>query len=282
MTGTLYIVATPIGNLGDMSLRAVETLKNVDFVLTEDTRHSQHLLNHYGIKKPLFALHAHNENHMAPIFLERLQADQSAAFISDAGTPLISDPGYLLCRGAHAVGIRVVPIPGPSAITTALSLGLLPCNRFAFEGFLSPKSSSRLRQLKALRPETRTMVFYEAPHRVLNALEDMLTVFGANRRIVLARELTKKFETYECGFLADIHHKIGSQMQALKGEIVLLVAGTEGPRLEAGEPAFSPEIEKHLHILIKALPLKQACVLLAEMHGLRKNALYEWALKSLI
>src|SRR3990167_5204473 len=188
--GTLYIVATPIGNLQDMSPRAIDTLKSVDHIAAEDTRHSRPLLQHFSISTPLFALHEHNERDRTDLLLTWLKEGKSIALISDAGTPLISDPGYFLVRRAREFNIRVVPIPGPSAMITALSAAGVATNRFSFEGFLAPKTKERLKQLELLRNETRTMVFYEAPHRVLDTLVDMQTIWGDERLVVVGRELT--------------------------------------------------------------------------------------------
>ncbi len=270
--GTLYIVATPIGNLQDISLRAIEVLKTVHCIAAEDTRHSALLLQHFLINKPVLALHEHNERERANTILERLQQGESVALISDAGTPLISDPGYFLVREARGLGIKVVPIPGACAAIAALSAAGLPTDRFCFEGFLPAKSKQRLQQLELLRHETRTLIFYETPHRILECLQDMQTVFGAERQAVVARELTKLYETIHSASLVDLITWVASDANQQRGEIVLLVAGA---------PEQAPEqadTDAMLKILLAELPLKQAVDLAAKLSGKRKNELYERAL----
>jgi len=273
--GILYVVATPIGNLQDMSLRAIEVLKTVDGIAAEDTRHSAPLLRHFMINTPTMALHEHNERERAAKILERLQQGESIALISDAGTPLINDPGYFLVREARQAGIRVVPIPGPSAVIAALSVAGLPTDRFCFEGFLPAKSKPRLLHLESLRDETRTMIFYEAPHRVLESLQDMLQIWGPEREVVMARELTKVYETVYSSALSALIECVKNDANQQRGEIVLIVKGAE---------AIAPEVDviavDHvLRILLNDLPLKQAVELAAKIANKRKNEVYQRALQ---
>ncbi|KIH77939.1 16S rRNA (cytidine1402-2'-O)-methyltransferase [Geoalkalibacter ferrihydriticus] len=225
MAATLYIVATPIGNLEDMTLRALRVLKEVAVIAAEDTRHSRKLLSHYGIGTPLVACHEHNEEARSAQLLARLQGGESVALISDAGTPAISDPGFLLVRRCRAAGVEVVAVPGPSALTAALSVAGLPCHRFAFEGFLPPKKKAREDFLLTLRDEPRTLVFYEAPHRLQVTLEAVARIFGRQRQVAVARELTKKHEELFTGSAEEAiaHFADG----AVRGEIVLLIAPAE-------------------------------------------------------
>ncbi len=273
-SGTLYIVATPIGNLQDMGLRAVEILKTVDCIAAEDTRHSLPLLKHFSINTPAISLHEHNERERGVKLLERLQQGESIALISDAGTPLISDPGYFLVREAKELGIRVVPIPGPSAVIAALSASGLATDRFVFEGFLPAKTKLRIERLEALRAEPRTMIFYEAPHRILELLEDMQKVFGQTRRAVIARELTKMFETIQSGILSELTAWVNADANQQRGEIVVLVEG-EKELVSEGKKMAGHHI---LTILLEELPLKQAVELAAKITGERKNTLYQQAL----
>jgi 16S rRNA (cytidine1402-2'-O)-methyltransferase len=273
--GVLYVVATPIGNLADISARAREVLAAVDVVAAEDTRHSGTLLAHLGVKTPLISLHDHNEAERAPILVARLRAGESVALISDAGTPLISDPGFDLVRAARAAGIGVTPIPGASALVAALSVSGLPTDRFVFEGFLPPKQSARRETLAALAAEPRTLVFYESVHRIQESLEDMAAAFGAGRRAVLARELTKLHEGVRDATLQELVDWAASDPAAGKGEVVLMVAGaaaTEGAALDA-------EAERVLKLLLAELPVKQAAALAAGITGLNKNPLYQRALE---
>jgi len=272
--GTLYIVATPIGNLQDMSQRAIEILKSVQGIAAEDTRHSASLLRHFLINTPTLALHEHNERERASVLLERLQRGESIALISDAGTPLINDPGYFLVRVARNAGIRVVPIPGPSAVIAALSVSGLPTDRFCFEGFLAAKSKTRLQQLEKLRNETRTLIFYEAPHRVLETLQDMQQIWGIAREVVIARELTKMYETIYSAPLAELIEWVKSDENQQRGEIVLLVRGAEDLPTESEKLS----VESILTILLNELPLKQAVELTAKITKKRKNDIYQRAL----
>lgn len=273
--GTLYVVATPIGNLDDISARALRVLREVALIAAEDTRHSQRLLQHFGIGTPLAACHEHNERDQGGRFISRLQAGEDVALISDAGTPLISDPGFHLVRSARAAGIAVVPVPGACALIAALSAAGLPSDRFIFEGFLPAKAVGRRQRLEALREEPRTLLFYEAPHRLLESVEDMLAVFGPERPALLARELTKTFETLKGLPLAELREFIAADSNQQRGECVLLVGGWQAPE---GEEAVSAESLRVLDLLLAEMPVKRAAALAAEITGVRKNLLYQAAL----
>lgn len=274
--GTLYVVATPIGNLDDISARALRVLREVALIAAEDTRHSQRLLQHFGIGTPLAACHEHNERDQGGRFIGRLQAGEDVALISDAGTPLISDPGFHLVRSARAAGIPVVPVPGACALIAALSAAGLPSDRFIFEGFLPAKAVGRRQRLEALREEPRTLLFYEAPHRLLESVEDMLAVFGPERPALLARELTKTFETLKGLPLAELREFIAADSNQQRGECVLLVGGWQAPE---GEEAVSAESLRVLDLLLAEMPVKRAAALAAEITGVRKNLLYQAALE---
>lgn len=269
----LYIVATPIGNLEDMSARAIEILRRVDYIAAEDTRHSRKLLDHFGINTPMISLHAHNESERSEILLKRLQENKTIALISDAGTPLISDPGYLLVKKARSNKIPVIPIPGPCALIAALSASGLDSHRFVFEGFLSEKSSARQKKLKDLLYETRTLVFYEAPHRILDLIEDMLSVFGPKRTVVLARELTKIFETIYEDKLEQLKTWLNADENRQRGEFVILVEGNKELFTQS-----DLKIQEILEVLLKELPIKQAASLAAKITHEKKNKLYAKAL----
>ena len=241
----LYVVATPIGNLADMSPRALQVLSSVNVIAAEDTRHSARLLRHYGIKTPCLALHEHNERGAATGLVERLLSGQSIALITDAGTPLISDPGYHLVSAARTAGIKVSPIAGPCALITALSASGLPSDRFVFEGFLPVRPHARRTRLEELQTETRTLIFYEAPHRILECIKDLAEVLGKERQAVVAREF------------------------------VIVVRGS----ILEDHTGFSSEAERIVRILMVELPLKQAAALAAQITGLKKNALYDFALR---
>ncbi|GAB4289583.1 MAG: 16S rRNA (cytidine(1402)-2'-O)-methyltransferase [Thiohalomonadaceae bacterium] len=273
--GTLYVVATPIGNLGDMTPRAVEVLQRVARIAAEDTRHSAGLLRHFGIHTPLFALHEHNEREASAEVVRRLLAGEDIALISDAGTPLISDPGFPLTRLAHEAGIRVVPVPGASALIAALSAAGLPTDRFAFEGFLPARSVARRQVLAGLAGERRTLAFYEAPHRLLETLEDMTTVFGSERLAVLARELTKTFETLRRAPLGELVAFVRSDSDQQRGEAVLLVQGAPPPAADALED----EPRRIAELLVAELPVKQAAALAAKITGAKKNLIYDYLIK---
>ncbi len=268
------MVATPIGNLDDLSVRAVHTLQAVDLIAAEDTRHSRPLLRHFGIKTALIALHEHNERELMPRLLGQLQDGHSIALISDAGTPLISDPGFPLVRECHRQGIRVSPIPGPSAAICALSAAGLPSDRFLFEGFLPRTHSARCERLQRLKQEPCTLVFYESNHRVAESLQDMRSVLGAERPALMARELTKLHETLISAPLEELLQQVEADPMQRKGEIVLLVAGAK-PEASAEQAA---ETSRILEILLKELPVKQAAALTARITGEKKNQLYQEAL----
>lgn len=274
MVGTLYIVATPIGNLDDLSQRAIQTLRTVTRIAAEDTRHSRRLLDNFGIKTPCYSLHEHNEKQRTEQILLALEAGQSIALISDAGTPLISDPGYHLVDQARAKHIKIVPIPGPCALITALSASGLPTDRFLFAGFLPTKSTARKTHLQALQNEKCTLIFYESPHRILDSINDMLGVFGETRYSVVARELTKTFETIKSGTLGEIKAWLESDLDQQKGEFVILVHGSE----ESSNTNLQTRAIQILDILLGELPVSQAVKLAAKITGEKKSWLYETAL----
>ncbi|QJP11341.1 16S rRNA (cytidine(1402)-2'-O)-methyltransferase [Pseudomonas multiresinivorans] len=274
--GTLYVVATPIGNLDDISARALKVLADVALIAAEDTRHSVRLLQHFGIQTPLAACHEHNEREQGGRFLTKLQAGEDVALISDAGTPLISDPGYHLVRQARAAGIPVVPVPGACALIAALSAAGLPSDRFVFEGFLPAKAAGRRGRLEALVDEPRTLIFYEAPHRVLECIEDMAAIFGDERPALLARELTKTFETLKGLPLGELREFVASDSNQQRGECVLLVAGKPAPE---GDEAVDAQTLRVLDLLLAEMPVKRAAALAAEITGARKNQLYQIALE---
>lgn len=271
----LYVVATPIGNLSDISARAIETLKQVDLIACEDTRHSVRLLNHLGINKPLLSYHDHNESEQTQNLIGKLQEGVRVALISDAGTPLISDPGYQLVRQAQENDIKVIPLPGPCALIAALSASGLPSDRFVFEGFLPAKHQGRVECFEKLKHETRTLIFYESTHRIMASLEDMAAVFGGERHAVIARELTKAFETLRGAPLSELVEWVNHDANQRKGEVVLLVRGAEVQ--DSDETRV--ETEKVLAVLLEELPVKQAAQLAAKITGGKKNALYQMALE---
>jgi len=272
--GVLYVVATPIGNLADMVPRAVETLQTVALIAAEDTRHSSRLLSHFDIKTPAVAYHDHSDEQRTEQLIKHLLGGDDLALISDAGTPLISDPGYRLVRQARQQGIQVVPIPGACALIAALSAAGLPSDRFAFEGFLPAKQGARVTQLQKLAKQTHTLIFYEAPHRILETLQDMEAVFGAEREVVIAREVSKTFETITSDKVASLVQWVAADTNQQRGEIVVLVHGA--PKAETDE--LDAEAERTMQILLEDLPLKQAASLGAKLTGLKKNFLYQWAL----
>ncbi|MFP5424110.1 MAG: 16S rRNA (cytidine(1402)-2'-O)-methyltransferase [Gammaproteobacteria bacterium] len=274
--GSLYVVATPIGNLDDISARALTILRSVALIAAEDTRHSARLMQHFGIGTPLAACHEHNERDQGGRFLARLLAGDDVALISDAGTPLISDPGYHLVRQARAAGVAVVPVPGACALIAALSAAGLPSDRFIFEGFLPAKAAGRRARLEQVREESRTLIFYEAPHRILECLQDMQSVFGDERPALLARELTKTFETLKGLPLAELAAWVAADSNQQRGECVVLVAGWQAPE---GDEAVSAEAMRVLNLLLAEMPLKRAAALAAEITGVRKNLLYQVALE---
>jgi len=270
--GVLYVVATPIGNLGDISERALAVLRGVDRVAAEDTRHSAGLLRHFGIQVPLISLHEHNERQVAADVIARLVEGESIALVSDAGTPLVSDPGYHLVRTARAAGVRVVPVPGASALMAALSVSGLPTDRFLFAGFLPAKAGPRRSALEALRDERATLVFYEAPHRIADTLSTLLEVFGSERQAVLARELTKLHETILDGTLGELLARGRADPNQQRGEIVLLVHGAAAPE----GVGLDPEVKRIVTILAEELPARQAVGLAARITGEKKNRLYRF------
>lgn len=272
--GSLYIVATPIGNMGDITERALKTLADVDVIAVEDTRRSGQLLRNFEISTSMIAVHEHNERQICNSLLKRIENGESIALISDAGTPLLSDPGYFLVHQAKEKDISVIPIPGVSAVITALSVAGLPTDRFVFEGFLPAKSAARQQKLEKVKDDLRTVIFYEAPHRIVEMLKDCQSVFGGERKVVLARELTKTFETVHGDKLDSLIPWVEADENQRKGEFVVLVHGAAA-REDTGIDA---ESERILLILLKDLPVKQAAALSANITGLKKNALYQFAL----
>jgi len=272
--GCLFVVATPIGNLADISARALEVLQTADVIAAEDTRHTRGLLQHFGINRPLLSLHEHNEDAQAPQLLERLLGDERVALVSDAGTPLISDPGFPLVRACREAGVDIVPVPGPSALVAALSVAGLPTDRFRFEGFLPRKATARRDCLRGLEAETATLVFYESSHRVLETLGDMVEVLGGGRYAVLARELTKLHETVLFGDLNTLLAKVRADENQRKGEFVLMLAGAVARSTDSGQ-----DLDRCLGVLLDELPLKQAARLAAKLSGVKRNAAYQRALE---
>lgn len=273
--GCLFVVATPIGNLGDMSRRAAEVLAGVDLIAAEDTRHTGRLLRHLGIERPLLALHEHNERERLDLVLQHLQAGQQVALVSDAGTPLISDPGFPLVRACHAAGVRVSPVPGPSALITALSVSGQPTDRFVFEGFLPRKAGARRELLVRLAVEPATHVFYESSHRIRDALTDLCALFGEGREVAFCRELTKLHETVRVGSLGETLGWVQADENQRKGEFVLVVAGA--PAQQAPVDAL---LDSQLHVLLdEGLPLRQAAAIASRLSGVRKNLAYQRALQ---
>lgn len=273
-TATLYIVATPIGNLSDISQRAIETLQEVDLIAAEDTRHSGHLLQHYSITTPMISVHQHNEQQRSEVLLTRLQQGESIALISDAGTPLISDPGYRLVSLVRDHGISVMPIPGSCALISALSASGLPSDRFSFEGFLPSKQGVRQQILENLANDSQTLIFYESPRRLQASLTDMVTAFGENRLACLARELTKLHETITTKPLAELLIWVSNDSNQQRGECVLLVDGIK-QQLDSSEI----EINTMLTILLKELSVKKAAIVTASLLNVSKNTAYDMALK---
>ena len=269
--GTFYIVATPIGNLDDFTDRAKRVLHEVDYIAAEDTRHSKRLMNHFGIDTKLFALHDHNERDKAAYIASLLSEGKNVALISDAGTPLISDPGYHVVNYLRQEGHKVTPVPGPSALITALCASGLPTDRFSFVGFLPAKSKSRRDEMSSWVPSLGTVVFYESTHRILDCLADLEAVWGERVQVALARELTKTFETFLSGSVSEIKQILEDDSNQTRGEFVMMVS------LPAVEEDHS-EALKILKILLKELPVKQAAALAAEITGEKKNALYKQAL----
>ena len=271
---TLYVVATPIGNLTDLSERAIRVLTQVDLIACEDTRHTQKLLQHLGLKKSLISLHDHNERDRIAQISGYLADGKSLALVSDAGTPLISDPGYPLVQALREQQLTVVPVPGPSALITALSAAGLPTDRFVFGGFLPHKAGGRRERLEPLVNETATLVFYESKHRILETLDIMQEVFGAERRVCIARELTKTFETFYYGDLISVIQQLQASEDDTKGEFVIMLAGNDEPA-----SATSFDIEKLFKRLLNELPPKKAAAIIADLTGDNKKSLYQKALE---
>lgn len=274
MSAQLFVVATPIGHLDDMTFRAIDVLKSVSIIAAEDTRQSALLLKHYNIATPLTACHDHNESNKIDIIIEKLKNGDSVALVSDAGTPLISDPGFKLVRAAQEHGIRVIPVPGACAAIAALSAVGLPSDHFSFEGFLSSKQSQRLIQLEKLKSRTHTMIIYEAPHRILDSVTDMANVFGADRAVGFAREITKTFETIKKMTLGELKSFIESDRNQQKGEIVLVIAGVTEEKDMAQEA-----LDKLLLRLLEDLSVKAASQLAADLTGIKKKVAYQRALE---
>jgi len=273
--GTLYIVATPIGNLEDIAPRAIRLLSEADIIAAEDTRHSSKLLSQFGISTKTEPLHEHNERSQVPRLVELLKAGKSIAYITDAGTPLVSDPGFHLVRSARQAGIAVTPVPGACAAIAALSAAGLPSDRFVFEGFPPAKTAARRAAFEKLRAETRTLIFYESPHRIIESLTDMRDIFGPGREAAIARELTKKFETVRDGTLTELLDWIGGDANRQLGEFVILIHGIT----RAERDAVDPEAARILKILLEEMPVSQATALAARITGLKKNRLYDYALR---
>lgn len=276
MSGSLFVVATPIGNLGDMVPRALEILQSADLVCAEDTRHSGRLLQHFGIRTPLVAHHEHSSATEQERILQTLREGGTVALISDAGTPLISDPGFDLIRSARREGITVIPVPGACAAIAALSVAGMATDRFIFEGFLPAKSAARRSRLEAVATERASLVFYESPHRILDSLQDMAAVLGGTREAFFAREMTKAYETYLFDTLDGLCDRVASDSDQQRGEIVVVVSGAGG----AADEAVEREGERVLHLLLGDLPVKRAAALAARITGDSKNRLYQLALQA--
>ena len=274
IAGTLYIVSTPIGNLGDITQRALDVLSQVDLIACEDTRHTQKLLSAFSIKNKTMSMHDHNERQRQEQIAGLLKDGKSIALVSDAGTPLISDPGFHLVRHCRQEGLKVSPIPGACAAISALSVAGLPTDRFTFEGFLPAKTGARQSTLSALAEETRTMVFYDAPRRAIDTIEDIVTTLGGSRYVVMAREITKTFETIHSDTAENLLEWLKQDPNQLKGEMVLMI---EGHRAEEGE--ISTKVIETLKLLLAEMKPKKACAIAAEIYGVKKNALYEIALQ---
>lgn len=269
--GVLYIVATPIGNLADLSQRAIDVLAQVDWVAAEDTRHSGKLLQHLAINKRLISLHDYNELARAEVLLKRLKNGESGALVSDAGTPLISDPGFHLVKRLRVEGVEVRPIPGASALIAALSVAGMPTDRFCFEGFLPAKSQRRLGQLRGLSGETRTLVFYESPHRLIDCLDALVKVFGDERRVFIAREMTKHYEQFYADSLGGALEYFSLNAERVRGELVIVLAGAESTGQTLDEQAWDKLI---LVLLTQSLPVKQVAQIVADYFSVKKNQVY--------
>ena len=270
---TLYIVATPIGNLADISQRAIETLTQVDVIACEDTRHTQKLLSAFSIANKTLSLHDHNERQKQDYIASLLQQGKSVALVSDAGTPLISDPGFHLVRHCRSLGLNVSPIPGACAAIAALSVAGLPTDRFTFEGFLPAKANARQAKLTELMNEERTLVFYDTPRRAIDTIADIVSVLGGERYVVIAREMTKTFETIYSDTAENLYIWLQNDANQLKGEMVLIIEGNKRDK-----HAISPQIIDTLRLLLDELPPKKACAIAAKIKKKKKNMLYELAL----
>jgi len=272
-TGTLTIIATPIGNLNDMTPRAVDSLHSASLIACEDTRHSKKLLNHFSIDKPCVSYHEHGDRKGTDDLIKQLEDGKDIALICDAGTPLISDPGYRIVAEARNRGIRVIPVPGACAAISALSVSGLPTDSFYFGGFLPAKTSQRKTALAELKDNSETLIFYEAPHRIIATLEDMISEFGADRQAFIAREISKTFETYLHGTIHDLHKQVKEDSNQQRGEIVIIVGGV-GKRTKV----VSIDAEKVLSLLIKELPASKAASLTAKICSVDKKLVYQKAL----
>ena len=275
MSGTLFIVATPIGNLDDITFRAVETLKSVDLVLAENTRHSQKILNHFNIKTPISAFHDYNEREKCNTVIDKLKQGDSIALISDAGTPLISDPGYILVSAAKKNSVNVVPIPGPSALIAALSASGIPSDRFSFFGFLPSKQNARIKTLKTFASRPETIIVYESPKRIMATLTDMLFVFGEERKVCLAKELTKNFETILTTNIPNLIDYISADPGHQKGEFVLLISSTA----KKGQLEFDQQLDRLLPVLCSEMGSSKAAKLAAKITGIDKKYCYQRAIE---
>ncbi|MCG6937025.1 MAG: 16S rRNA (cytidine(1402)-2'-O)-methyltransferase [Gammaproteobacteria bacterium] len=273
LAGTLYLVATPIGNLADITQRAISVLKQVDIIAAEDTRHSRQLLSHLGINAKLLAYHEHNEERITPGLIDDLSSGKSIALVSDAGTPLINDPGYRLVTRAHDEDIKIIPVPGACAAIAALTAAGLATDRFSFEGFPPAKHGARIHFFEQLAQERRTMIFYVSCHRIVETLNDMLTVFGAGRRVTFAREISKTFETIKRMKLSALASWVEADENQRKGEIVLVVEGN------VAQAADNAQFDFYLSVLLAELPVKQAVNLLVKMTGQNRNDIYRRALE---
>ena len=274
--GVLYVVATPIGNLEDMGARALRILQQVDIIAAEDTRHSRRLLQHYGVDTPMLSLHEHNEQQVSARITALLQEGKQVALVSDAGTPLISDPGFPLVRECRKQGIRVSPVPGPSALIAALSVSGLPTDRFRFEGFLPRTQEARRKTLEKLKEETATLVYYESSHRILHTLEDLSAIVGDRRQICVARELTKQYEEVLQGSASDLAGAFSREARHQKGEFVLVIGGKSEAE---SDRVSSAAVQQLLVALLDELPVSRAAALAARITGLKKNQLYQEALR---
>jgi 16S rRNA (cytidine1402-2'-O)-methyltransferase len=274
MIGELYLVATPIGDMTDIAPRALDILNTVDIVAVEDKRRSSRLFSHFGIKTPMISYHDHSEEKQVKKIIDELLCGKSVALISDAGTPLISDPGYKLVNAAKDKSIKVSPVPGPCALIAAISASGLPSDRFIFEGFLPSKSIPRITKIQNISADSRTIIFYEAPHRILETLIDMIKVIGPSRKIVLARELTKTYETFISGTLESVLQIIEKDLNQQKGEIVIVLAGADSSE----KKIETQDSKRILSVLLQELPLKQAVSLGSKITGIQKNIFYKLAL----